>query len=99
MNSTHQDFVEYLGPEACDEIKAIVSLDSAKSATGAAGSKGRVRRQLGRRSTDEATQRSIAEHFPDFDQSAIDLRIVNGRSLREQINEDIIDDKSYLYSM
>ena len=40
--------------------------------------KARARRQLSRRSTDDATERSIAEHFPELDQSAIDLRTVLG---------------------
>jgi hypothetical protein len=49
---------------------------------------GKRRRQLGRRDSDEAVERSIQKHFSAFSQIDLETQRVKGQTLRERIRSD-----------
>lgn len=53
-----------------------------------AGGAGKRRRQLGRRDSDEAVERSIQKHFSGFSQIDLETQKVKGETLRERIRSD-----------
>ena len=59
-----------------------------EGASQAAAANTKRRRQVGRRNTDEATDRAIAEHFGKATPIQVDHHRVGGRTLREQITHD-----------
>lgn len=67
-----------MAPKQCDTL-----LGQAEEA-----SKPAKRRRLGRRSTDEAAARALAEHFASASQVDTDLVTVKGQTLRERIISD-----------
>jgi hypothetical protein len=48
----------------------------------------RKRRQLGRRDSDEAVERSIERHFAGFSQIDLETQRLNGLTLRERVRAD-----------
>jgi hypothetical protein len=52
------------------------------------GATGKRRRQLGRRDSDEAVERSIQRHFSGFSLIDLETQKVKGQTLRERIRSD-----------
>ena len=70
--------------------KAAAASGAAASSGASAGSSGRQRRQLGRRSTEEAVDRAIAEHVPKASVVAVTQhRTEDGHSLRDRVLADM----------
>ena len=56
--------------------------------------KNRCRRQLSRRDSDEQVGRALKEHFGNFSEYEVDIRNVDGNTLRQTIRDGKSDAKS-----
>ena len=54
----------------------------------------RGRRQLSRRDSDEQVGRALKEHFGNFSEYEVDIRNVDGKTLRQTIRDATSDAKS-----
>ena len=58
------------------------------AAAPAATSDSRKRKQLGRRDSEEATERALREKFPSLSKVALETKEVDGVKLRDRVRED-----------